>query len=97
MSESSGGCGCCFWPFIFGSIFAAWAVAFGISTPWGVINVNLFPPSIIDKTTPAEWPAGAFSTGFALIAGAALLIVFAVKLGEALGRAKRRRFQDLDR
>lgn len=97
MSEPNGGCGCCFWPFIFGAIFVAWAVAFGISTPWGVINVNLFPPSIIDKTTPLAWFAGAFSAGFAVIAGAALLIVFAVKVSEALGRVRRRRFQDLDR
>lgn len=97
MSESSGGCGCCFWPAALVAVFAAWATLVEISTPWGVINVNFFPPAIVDKTTPVEWFAGAFSTGFAVIAGAALLVFLVVKVSEALGRAKRRRFQDLDR
>ena len=42
------GCGCpitgCL-PLILG-IFTLWALFFGLPTPWGKVNIDLFPPAI---------------------------------------------------
>lgn len=37
------GCGCL--PFILTVLFL-WALWFGLSTPWGEFNVDIFPPAI---------------------------------------------------
>lgn len=55
MSESSSsnnaGCGCV--SFI-ATILALWALWFGLSTPWGVFHIDLFPPAIrmLQSETP---------------------------------------------
>lgn len=57
MSESgnSGGCGCI--TLIVGALLV-WATLIGISTPWGLVNVNLFPPAITDTPVTWEWWSG---------------------------------------
>ncbi len=50
-SSSSGGSGCsCVGCLVF--LFVFWFVFFGVSTPWGKFNIDIFPPRIwqMDKT-----------------------------------------------
>jgi hypothetical protein len=28
------------------TIFVIWALLFGLSTPWGMLDINIFPPKI---------------------------------------------------
>jgi len=42
-SGSGGGCGCV--SFI-ATILTLWALWFGLPTPWGVFNIDIFPPAI---------------------------------------------------
>lgn len=47
-NSSGGGCGCAS---MILSILALWALWFGLPTPWGVFNVDLFPPAIRQLST----------------------------------------------
>jgi hypothetical protein len=42
-SGSGGGCGCV--PLIV-TILVLWSLFFGLPTPWGKLNIDLFPPAI---------------------------------------------------
>lgn len=44
-SSGGGGSGCGCLSFIFG-ILAVWALWFGLQTPWGTFNIDIFPPQI---------------------------------------------------
>lgn len=41
--RSSGGCGCL--GFIL-TVLALWALAFGLPTSWGTVNIDLLPPGV---------------------------------------------------
>ena len=41
--SDSGGCGCVS---IIVTILVLWALWFGLPTPWGVFNIDIFPPAI---------------------------------------------------
>lgn len=42
-SSSSGGCGC---GGVIISILLLWALWFGLKTPWGTYNIDIFPPQV---------------------------------------------------
>lgn len=50
-SSSSGGCGCVS-PILF--IVLIWMLWFGLPTPWGKLNLDIFPPSIWRMDEPAK-------------------------------------------
>lgn len=44
--RGGGGCGCgCIVPIIT-TILVLWSLWFGLPTPWGTFNIDLFPPQI---------------------------------------------------
>lgn len=47
-SGSNDGCGC--FEFV-ASVLVLWALWFGLPTPWGTYNIDIFPPAIrrVDK------------------------------------------------
>jgi len=51
--ESKGGCGCGCFSFIL-MLFTIWALFFGVSTPWGKFNIDIFPPRIWDMNEVSE-------------------------------------------
>ena len=48
-STSGCGCGCILWVIIL--VFVFWAFVFGLVTPWGKFNFDLFPPQIREVST----------------------------------------------
>lgn len=48
-SNSSSGCGCVSLMIAFLFLWALW---FGLPTPWGKINIDIFPPRIWDMNHP---------------------------------------------
>jgi hypothetical protein len=60
----------------------AWATLFGVRTPWGVININLFPPAITDTLTPGGW-----WLGWPLILGAVAMVA-AITAGLVVWRSR---------
>ena len=42
-SSNGGGCGCVS---LIATILVLWALWFGLPTPWGVLNIDIFPPAI---------------------------------------------------
>ena len=44
-SSNGNGCGCAS---VIISILLIWALWFGLPTPWGTFNIDLFPPGIRD-------------------------------------------------
>jgi hypothetical protein len=42
-ASSSGGCGC---GSLIITVLVLWALWFGLPTPWGKINIDIFPPAI---------------------------------------------------
>lgn len=44
-SNDSGGCGCAS---VIITILVLWALWFGLPTPWGKFNIDIFPPRIWD-------------------------------------------------
>lgn len=58
-SSSSSENNCCFGcaTRIFG-LLVFWAVFFGLPTPWGKLNIDVFPPRIWRMDQPVEAPGG---------------------------------------
>lgn len=52
-SDSSGGCGCVS---LILFIFVLTALWFGLPTPWGTFNIDIFPPRIWRMDEPANTP-----------------------------------------
>lgn len=52
-SSNSNGCGC---DSIILTILVLWALWFGLPTPWGVLNIDIFPPAIRLLHAESETP-----------------------------------------
>lgn len=83
-------------PFAVLALLFVWATACGLRTPSGVININLFPPSITNDLTPASWWVGLFSVVAVSAAAVFGLILFAGWCSRMFRRFKRRRFEELE-
>ncbi len=46
MSDSGDGCGCGSIVGGIAAILVLWALWFGLPTPWGTYNIDIFPPAI---------------------------------------------------